>query len=308
VTVEISVVICTLHRPLQLRLALRSVLAQTLAPDRYEILIVDNGSSVETERLVQSEFSGAVNLRYIREGTLGLSSARNTGWQQACGEYVAYLDDDATACPRWLEIILRLFEGKQGMPGCVGGKIDLVWEVPPPSWLSPELMGYLGRVDWSDIPCQLPENQWLGGGNIAFPRHLLAEIGGFKNQLGRIGAKLLSSEEILVRQQLEARGHGCFYDPEIQVSHYVPMARMTRAWFRRRCYWQGVSNALLQVHRDVLSRSTRLRIAGRELVRLLASPRRLVDLGCPVRDSACFLRQCGEISRVGYVAGLLGRV
>jgi len=306
VTFEISVIICTLDRPHYLRLAIQSVMSQTLARDCYELLIVDNGSIDEIERMIRKEFGSVPNLRYIREPTIGLSRARNTGWIEATGKHVAYLDDDAIACPRWLEAILGVFQTQRSSLGCVGGKIDLLWEFPPPKWLSTELMGYLGRIDWSEVPCVLPETQWLGGGNIAFPRQLLAEVGGFESHLGRVGARLLSSEEILVRRQLESRGHGCYYHPEIQVWHHVPAVRMTQAWFRRRCYWQGVSNALLHMYRDVPSVSTRLGIASRELVRLLTSPRRLVDLGRPTREPAQFLRQCGEISRVGYVAGLFG--
>lgn len=304
--VEISVIICTLNRPHCLPLAVESVLDQTLACDRYEIIIVDNGSAVETEHLVRSKFLGIPNIRYVRERTLGLSSARNTGWREAVGQYVAYLDDDATASRPWLELILRVFEKERPKPGCVGGKIELLCETPPPGWLSKELMGYLGRVDWSDVPCVLPPTQWLGGGNIAFPRDLLAEIGGFQIRLGRIGARLLSSEEILVRQHLESRGYSCFYHPAIHVWHHVPASRLTRAWFRRRCYWQGVSNARLALFHDAPSRSSRLGTASRELVGLLASPRRLINLGWPTRKSARFVRQCGEISRVGYVTGMLG--
>jgi glycosyltransferase involved in cell wall biosynthesis len=304
--VEISAVICTLNRPHHLRQAVQSVVAQTLSPDRYEILIVDNGSTVETEQVVQSEFRGVPNLRYVRECILGLSSARNTGWAQAVGGYVVYLDDDAMACPRWLEIILHVFTTEKPMLGCVGGKIDLLWEMPPPGWLSADLMGYLGRIDWSGVPRVLPETQWLGGGNIAFPRHLLAEVGGFQNHLGRVGSKLLSSEEILVRQLLERRGYGCYYHPEIHVWHHVPVSRMTQAWFRRRCYWQGVSNALLQTYRETPSVSARLGTAGRELTRLLWSSRRLAALAWQTEDPVQFVRQCGEFARVGYVLGLLG--
>jgi glycosyltransferase involved in cell wall biosynthesis len=306
VTIEVSAIICTLDRPHYLRLATQSIVNQALARERYEVLIVDNSANEKAERMIRGEFGSVPNLRYIWEPILGLSRARNTGWRNAVGKYVAYLDDDAVACPRWLETILGVFQTHPATLGCVGGKIDLRWDIAPPNWLSAELMSYLGRIDWSEVPCVLPETQWLGGGNIAFPRRLLAEIGGFRNDLGRIGTRLLSSEEILVRQQLEAQGHPCFYHPEIQVWHHVPTERMTQAWFRRRCYWQGVSNAVLQTHRDAPSAPSRLGTASRELACLLASPRRLVDLGWPTRESAQFLRHCGEISKVGYVAGLLG--
>jgi len=132
VNTEVSVVICTLDRPHYLRLATQSVVSQALARDRYELLIVDNGSTDETERMIRTEFGSVPNLRYIREPILGLSRARNTGWTQASGEFVAYLDDDAVAVPYWLEKILHVFETVRPMPGCVGGRIEPLWEVTPP--------------------------------------------------------------------------------------------------------------------------------------------------------------------------------
>lgn len=304
--IQISAIICTLNRHGYLRMALQSLVDQTLARERYEILVVDNGSTDGTERMVRTEFGYMANLQYMREPILGLSHARNTGWLRAAGTFVAYLDDDAVACPRWLEKILDTFQMSSATLGCVGGKIDLTWEAPSPEWLAAELTSYLGRIDWSDHPCVLSETQWLGGGNIAFPRHLLMEIGGFQSRLGRVGTRLLSSEEILVRQQLEGRGYGCYYHPEIRVWHHVPASRLTKAWLRKRCYWQGVSNALLEKYRDTPSSRTWFISAGREITQLLTSPRRLIDLVRPAQEPSAFLRQCGEISRVGYVAGLLG--
>ena len=94
--VQISAVVCTHNRAAYLRKALQSLVDQTMAQELYEIIVVDNASTDGTKQVV-SEYSGASNLRCLYEPVIGLSRARNTGWGNARGEYVAYLDDDAVA-------------------------------------------------------------------------------------------------------------------------------------------------------------------------------------------------------------------
>lgn len=87
--------ICTHNGAKVLQNAIQSLVQQTLSKKDYEILVVDN------TREIVKQFETGENLRYIFEPNLGLSNARNTGWQNAGGEFVAYLDDDAIACTEW---------------------------------------------------------------------------------------------------------------------------------------------------------------------------------------------------------------
>jgi len=177
-TVRISAVICTFNRADYLGKAVNSLVDQTLSKEEYEILVVDNGSIDNTRKVALEEFSHVQNLRYLYEPILGLSQARNTGWRNAKGEYVAYLDDDAIASPRWLEAILDVFETVKPEPGCLGGKVEPIWEAPQPLWLPDSLLASLSFVDWSENPCNLDHKQWLVGTNIAFPKYLLKAAGG----------------------------------------------------------------------------------------------------------------------------------
>jgi len=53
------------------------------------------------------------NFYVVVENRLGLSYARNRGWNEAVGQYVAYIDDDAKACSDWNFNIVLLFNGIQ---------------------------------------------------------------------------------------------------------------------------------------------------------------------------------------------------
>lgn len=308
-SVRISSIICTLNRAGYLRKAIKSLVEQTITKENYEILVVDNGSTDSTKQIIIEEFAQVQNLRYVYEPIMGLSQARNTGLAQAKGEYVAYLDDDAIACSNWLEKIVEVFETVKPQPGCAGGKIEPIWEAPRPSWLSDRLMTYLTTLDYSqtpislnDTPCRLP------GANMAFPRCLLQDMGGFQVELGRKGSNLLSNEEFLIQQQLVDKGYSCFYHPEIAVSHHVPASRLTKDFFVSRLYWEGISKAIMQMHQESPSNLKRLRMTMPVLLKICQSPRQIANTIIPTNNPNRFAQKCLTLSQVSYILGLLGFV
>jgi len=100
-----SVVIPTYNREKFIGRAIRSVLRQSC--DDYEIIVVDDGSTDRTRRVVQS-FGGRV--RYIRQPNRGPSEARNTGIRSARGEFIAFLDSDDRFLPNKLEANRKFLE------------------------------------------------------------------------------------------------------------------------------------------------------------------------------------------------------
>ena len=108
--IKISAIICTFNREQYLHKAIQSLVEQTLEGELYEIIVVDNCSTDRTKQVVTEKFAHISNLRYLYELILGISQARNTGWQNARGEYIAYLDDNAIASPVPLEKIGVIFD------------------------------------------------------------------------------------------------------------------------------------------------------------------------------------------------------
>lgn len=302
---KISAVICTYNRADRLPLAIKSLLAQNLSSEKYEILVVDNASTDGTAEMLRKEFLPNPSIHYIYEPVQGLSQARNTGWKNAEGEYVAYLDDDAIAESDWLEKILETFLSLSPNAGCVGGKIFPIWESERPSWLNDEMLGQLSVVDWGDKPFPLKQDQWLAGASIAFPRRLLQEVGGFSVEIGRKGRKLLSMEEVLIREEIEERGHPCFYNPKIIVRHYVPASRMTPRWFFERAYWQGVSDGLISLSRNKPA-VQKFRKGASTLGRILLNPRELRLVCADPRTPAEIKQKCSVMARVGHAFSLWG--
>lgn len=301
----VSVVICTHNRATALADALDSLVSQEGAPP-FEVLLIDNGSTDDT-RGVAERFSGPLPLRYLFEPALGLCRARNTGWQNAGGRYVAYLDDDAVASPGWLAAIP---EGFSLLPraGVVGGRVDPIWHAARPPWLSDAVAMSLTIVDWSPAPKRLDDlnAEWLAGANMAVRHDVLRSVGGFHPELDRVGTRLLSSGDVFLQKQVQALGFDCGYVPAMAVGHVVPASRLEQRWFRKRYYWQGVSDAVMELVDRRLGPGRRLARALGAIAALARSPRAVGALLTTTGDPDRFTRQCFTLIEVGRAAGLLG--
>jgi glycosyltransferase involved in cell wall biosynthesis len=302
----ISAVICTHNRAPYLRKALHSLIQQSLPQEQYEILVVDNCSTDTTKEVIE-EFARAGPVHYLYESRLGLSHARNAGWRSARGRYVAYLDDDAIACPGWLEKILEVFETVKPRPGCVGGRTEAIWEAQRPKWLGDHLLHGLTIVDWSDVPHPLSDlaYEWLVGANLALPRETLEQLGGFTDRLDREGCKLLSSGDVYLQKQVLKAGLACFYHPQISVQHHVFPSRLVQEWFKQRYYWQGISDAVMILLEDAPSNAAIVWLIFGKILRLLARPIRLLNLAVTTSDPGRFTEACFTLITIGQIRGLL---
>jgi glycosyltransferase involved in cell wall biosynthesis len=87
---------------------LTSLAAQTLAPEAFEILVVQNGPPCRTPDIVR-QFAAdhpRLRVRILELSEPGLSNARNVGLQAARGTYVTYVDDDDWVTPGFLQALL----------------------------------------------------------------------------------------------------------------------------------------------------------------------------------------------------------
>lgn len=303
---RLSIVICTHDRSRDLEAALESLALQSLAEELFEVIVVDNRSTDDTRAVVE-RWQLRRPIRYVLEPELGLCRARNTGWQAARGEFVAYLDDDAIAEPAWASEILAAFETGPVRLGCVGGRVEPIFHAPRPPWLSDQVALSLTIVDWSPTPHIIEDLrlEWLAGANIAFPRRVLDTIGGFHPALDRSGKRMLSSGDVYLQRLIMEAGYQCLYQPSAAVRHQVPAARLEKKWFLNRFYWQGESDAVMEILHDRLDPPARRRSALRRGAALLKSPRQIMELMLPTSDPARFARKCWAWIAVGHTVGLL---
>src|SRR5262249_7704667 len=99
----------TRNRAALLRDSLESLARQTLARDRFEVVVVDDGSTDETPT-VCAELAERLHLRHVPLAPSGIAAAKNAGILAARGTIVCFFDDDDVADPEMLMEHLRVHE------------------------------------------------------------------------------------------------------------------------------------------------------------------------------------------------------
>ncbi|MCW2878231.1 MAG: glycosyl transferase family 2 [Sphaerisporangium sp.] len=248
---DISVVICvyTEDRWDDIRAAVQSVRSQRRQP--YElILVVDYNPDLHLR--LKREYADAI----VVENThaRGLSGGKNTGVATASGDVVAFLDDDAVAEAEWLAAFEEaMSEETGGTPAVVGvgGLTKPMWDTGDrPRWFPEEFDWTIGCT-YRGLPAERKQIRNVMGGNAAFRREVVGEVGGFHSGIGRSvqgrKSRPLGCEEteFCIRLSQRRPGSIMMFEPRAVIGHRVPASRATFGYFRSRCYAEGLSKALV---------------------------------------------------------------
>ena len=238
---SVSVVICSYSeaRWSVLAQAVSSVEAQTHTP--YELLIVVDHNDGLRER-ARDQWPDAVVM--ANAGTRGLASARNTGVEHARGDIVAFLDDDAIAEPAWLGRLAEAYGDPTVM--AAGGAIEPVWPERRPWWFPDEFDGVVGCT-YRGMPIGNADVRNVIGANMSFRRDVLGDIGGFRDDLGRVGTFPAGCEEteLCIRAGALRPDQVIRYWPAARVDHVVAEERTHWSYYLRRCYQEGRSKSIV---------------------------------------------------------------
>jgi glucosyl-dolichyl phosphate glucuronosyltransferase len=259
----VAVLIATYNRA-QLLGETLDVLAQSRTDPQFpwEVVVVDNNSTDDTERVVTSRrCSYPVRLSYLVERRQGRSAALNTAIASTTAPLLLSTDDDVRVDPAWLLAGTQaLAEGAD----YVGGPVMPIWEAPPPPWLDltrGDLWGTIAILDYGRETFAFEQRRRVPlGANMGFRRSMVDRIGAFRVDLGRSnGARLMGQEvpELLARARM-AQLHGV-YVPEMRVHHYIPAARLTKRYYRRWWMGKGYSKAILDAGQPVTEKGLDLR-------------------------------------------------
>lgn len=241
----ISVIVCTYNNVRLLSSSLDSLISQNINKKLYQVIIVDNNSKDTTQQLAKKHVQNNPNFSLINETKQGLSHARNKGWKNAQGKFVAFIDDDARASPNWCQKIIKAFENVIPKPIAVGGAIYPLYERKPPKWFSDEFE----IRSWGEKPHFLKGHtmKWgFSGSNMAFPKIILEKYGGFSTEYGRIGNELRLGEDTELFYRISKKEPYFWYDPQIKVFHWTPVNKMNLKYLIKRSYKEAQSVALLE--------------------------------------------------------------
>lgn len=236
---HVSVIICTRNRADSLAETLASVAKCELPAGCVgELLVVDNGSTDSTQRVIADAPCGVLRLRSVIEARTGLSNARNRGMQETDGDIIVFADDDVRVSANYLvdlcDPILR------GDADAMQGMI-----VPAPSLRRPWLTGiYADALAIVEPGCR-GRPQTLTGASIAFSRAVLEKVPRFEPELG--SGALGFCEDTLFGIMLCRAGFRIEYAHKAVVEHHFDPVRLERESFLKWAERCGKSTATMDV-------------------------------------------------------------
>jgi hypothetical protein len=223
---------------------------------------------------------------------------------------LSFLPSAPTAAPDWLEQLLAGYCSPNTLG--VGGAIEPHWQSRRPRWF-PEEFDWVVGCTYRGMPSEPAPVRNLIGCNMSFRRQVFDQIGGFRDEIGRVGAQPFGCDEtelcIRLRQRLPHAQ--LLYMPAARVHHDVPAARARWVYFRERCLLEGRSKALVARlvgagDGSATERAYALRTLPRGFARGLYAALLDCDLSGIARAGAIGLGLA--ITTAGYIQGMAGQV
>lgn len=232
----------------RLRETLLGLKLQSLAPELWEVLLVDNASSAFPH---ESDYAASAppGLRVIREPRLGLTSARLAGIRASRGSAIVFVDDDNVLASNYIEEVARIF-AKEPRIGAAGGKSVPVFEIPPEAWHE-EFLPLLALRDLGDSeqvadnfrPDGSTKNQYpscapIGAGMALRREAALVWAESIEHDprrfgFDRSGAALVSGGDNDIVMALLEAGWSVGYFPSLSLRHLIPGARLELGYLAR---------------------------------------------------------------------------
>jgi glycosyltransferase involved in cell wall biosynthesis len=274
---ELSVIIPVRNGAGSLPPLLESIRTQTLAAQRFELIVVDNDSSDETAAVAKSH--GAT---VVEEPIANRSRARNRGVEAAHSRLFAFTDADCIAHPRWLESLL----GCANNAPLVAGEVQLRVSERPNAIERFERLWRFGQEAW------VREHGWAATANLLVHAEVFDAIGGFEPDWRHIG------EDVDFCVRARKAGYELGFCAEAIVDHQGE--RELRPFLRRFLLHGYSSNqATYRLGMGVQ--------AWRHPLPALVGDRALREIGHePDRFDREEWRRMARLARLGYGARVLG--
>jgi glycosyltransferase involved in cell wall biosynthesis len=249
--IEVSVIICSHNpRPAYFERALESLRAQTLAQEKWELLLVDNASQNPLSR--QWDLSWQSNARHLQENELGLAPARRAGMRAAVADLLVFVDDDNVLDARYLEEALRIKNERPDLGVWGSGAIIPEFETQPSASVE-VLLSYLALREtaeprWGHIlPCA-DVTPW-GAGMCVRAAVAAVYLERYRNipipLVGRRGRILMSGEDVELCYLACDCGFSVGVFPSLKIKHLIPKERVSKKYLIRLYEGTLTSNMIL---------------------------------------------------------------
>lgn len=223
----ISIVVVTYNRKFFLNDCLSSLFSQN-SDAKYEVIVVDNGSTDGTEAYINRQFKDRIKL-VKNASTMSLSTCKYRGFQLSSGDVIAFTDDDCIVSGNWLQSISDSIKDYDIAGGIVlpeeGAKFPWWWR---------------SSLEWIVGINSNPGLHFLPlGSNITFRRKILQTLeGSFYNNLPSNDCLPYGEDNERLSAALKA-GFILGINKNIIVYHRIPAERLKFSYFIKRSYVEG---------------------------------------------------------------------
>lgn len=224
--VGVSVIIPTYNRKESLEKCLDSLLRQSYR-EKYEVIVVDDGSNDSTSEVVKKLQRKHKNLRYFYQENKGPAVARNLGIKKSKGRIIAFTDDDCVVDKNWLKNIVKC-HNLHPEYAIIGGNIynrenSLTAKVEYFNWgyamiTQNTKKRFIKRIKVYLHPYSIGKSRllsWLGASNVSFKREVFKKVGLFDETF-----KWAALEDVELCWRAYKKNCHVYYQPRIAVSHY----------------------------------------------------------------------------------------
>ena len=243
---KLSIIICTFNRAERLEKCLKSLVGQEFS--HFEVIIVDGGSTDGTKQVIR-QYKKKLKMRVFSSSRPGLVWARDLGWREAAGQYVAWIDDDVTLTSNWVKEVITPLDKDSKIGGVSGPTIipakllnhrDVfsfyhkkgVWQLIGKIWQDFFLEGdkyAVGKIlksgAWtpgsnfaSSLKLKgLQDVDYLEACNMVLRKALVSKVNGF--DLGYSGVSEWSEIDLAMR--VKKLGYRLVFNPRAVVYHHI---------------------------------------------------------------------------------------
>jgi glycosyltransferase involved in cell wall biosynthesis len=252
---EYSIIIPTCHKSL-VEQCLNYLTKINKPKFEYEVLVIHNTSQDDVQSVVKQYEDKIPNLSYLYEENFGQTVSRHRGAREARGCILCYLDDDSFVDKNWLIAIEDTFENRDVV--IAGGNNSPLYDTPPPKWLKyfwrntlyGKMLPDLSLISFRNRARQMPA-WFVFGCNFIIRKDVFFKFGGTNpDVMPKDKQRWQGDGETALSLKLNKAGYAALFNPRIKIQHFVPQQRMLVEYFKKRYFYQGVSDSFSKIRKE----------------------------------------------------------